>query len=225
VALALGVVIVATIFIFFVAALVVAILAGPASDITDSAVAGLSVAIAVETVLVGTAVLFTVARYRLPWQTLGFRLPKRGSWWLPIPVVAAALGIITIYRIITIAIGYDEPQSNLPVGAFDSTASIILLALLSLALAPVIEEVFFRGFVFAGLLKRWGFVWAALASSLLFAIAHFDPEGSFTLLIPIGGIGLLFAWTYLYSGSLFAIVAAHLMFNSISFIASLVGET
>ncbi|EKN00623.1 MULTISPECIES: CPBP family intramembrane glutamic endopeptidase [unclassified Acidocella] len=42
-------------------------------------------------------------------------------------------------------------------------------------LAPIVEEILFRGILFAGLASRLGPVWAALLSSLLFAALH-APE-------------------------------------------------
>jgi membrane protease YdiL (CAAX protease family) len=75
------------------------------------------------------------------------------------------------------------------------------------------EETFFRGFLFGGLRGRWGFFAAALASGLLFAVAHIDP----LVFIPFTAVGMIFAWGYVYSGSLLASVIAHLLFNSISF--------
>ena len=55
----------------------------------------------------------------------------------------------------------------------------------SVLVAPICEETFFRGFVFAGFLNRMPVVVAILLSSLLFAVAHADL-GSFAVLFFIG---------------------------------------
>ena len=74
------------------------------------------------------------------------------------------------------------------------------------------EELFFRGFMFSGLLK-WGFWPAAALSALMFALVHFDP-GS---LLPFFGIGVLMAWLYWRRGSLWDAIAFHFLFNALSF--------
>jgi membrane protease YdiL (CAAX protease family) len=75
------------------------------------------------------------------------------------------------------------------------------------------EETFFRGFLFGGLRGRWGVFWAALGTGFLFALAHVDPF----VFIPFTAVGMLFAWGYVYSGSLLASMIAHLLFNGLSF--------
>ncbi|MDO8612058.1 MAG: CPBP family intramembrane metalloprotease, partial [Dehalococcoidia bacterium] len=89
----------------------------------------------------------------------------------------------------------------------------VLVGILSLALAPVMEETFFRGFLFGGLRGRWGVFFAALSTGFLFALAHVDP----LLYIPFTAVGMIFAWGYVYSGSILASMIAHLLFNAISF--------
>lgn len=81
----------------------------------------------------------------------------------------------------------------------------------SIFVAPVCEEMFFRGFVFMGLLRAMP-VWAAiLLSSFLFAIAHVDL-GSFAVLFIIG-IALAFVrWR---TRSLWPGVLLHLLNNAI----------
>lgn len=57
--------------------------------------------------------------------------------------------------------------------------------LASVLIAPICEEVFFRGFIFSGLLGGMSLGWAIVLSALIFAVAHADP-GSFVGLFCIG---------------------------------------
>lgn len=57
--------------------------------------------------------------------------------------------------------------------------------LASVLIAPFCEEVFFRGFVFMGLLRGMSLPVAIVLSALIFAVAHSDP-GSFLVLFVIG---------------------------------------
>jgi membrane protease YdiL (CAAX protease family) len=83
--------------------------------------------------------------------------------------------------------------------------------LASVLVAPLCEEVFFRGFLFAGLLRSMPVWLAAVMSALIFAVAHADP-GSFLVLFFIG-LGLAFLrW---YTNSLWPGILLHLLNNAI----------
>ncbi|MCH8191076.1 MAG: CPBP family intramembrane metalloprotease [Chloroflexi bacterium] len=77
--------------------------------------------------------------------------------------------------------------------------------------APLAEETFFRGFVFAGLRSRFGFKGAAIAASGLFAVAHIQP----ITFVPIFMIGFVLAWIYAGTGSLGAAILVHAAYNGI----------
>mgnify|MGYP006173701285 CR=1 FL=1 len=47
-------------------------------------------------------------------------------------------------------------------------------AVVALIAAPVAEEVFFRGFLFAGFARRYGFWVGALVSAVVFALVHLE---------------------------------------------------
>ncbi len=215
-AMAIGIVIGAAIFIVIPAAVIAVIIAGGALD-DDDEVLGIGLTFVLEGFLLVAAALFSVRKYKLSWSSLGLRLPKRGGYWFPLPLFFAALVVFLVYVAIVNALGIDA-EGNVPEDAFDSTAGIVALGVLSLALAPFMEEVFFRGFLFGGLRGRWGLLGAAFASGLLFALPHYAGVDSLSLLPAIGIIGMLFAWGYYYTGSLLAPVVAHFMFNLMSFL-------
>jgi len=76
----------------------------------------------------------------------------------------------------------------------------------ALALAtPLTEEIFFRGFIFAGLIPRLGVGWAMVASAAIFSVSHV----SVGVLVPIFITGLALAWLYWRTGSLWTSIAAH----------------
>ncbi len=82
----------------------------------------------------------------------------------------------------------------------------------SVLIAPICEEVFFRGFVLPGLLHELSPLWAILISSLLFAVAHADP-GSF---VPLFAIGLCLGFLRLRTGSTWASISLHMLNNLLS---------
>ncbi len=178
---------------------------------------GVTPGVCLEVVLLIAVALFAVGKYKVPWATIGLRLPSRGSWWLPLALWGGALVLSWAYFVVLASLG-EEPE-NISDEVFDSVPLVALLAVLSLGLAPLMEETFFRGFLFGGLRGRWGFFLAALGSGFLFALAHVDP----LVFIPFTAVGMLFAWGYMYSGSILAGVIAHFLFNLTSFIIGVLG--
>ncbi|MEO5986650.1 MAG: type II CAAX endopeptidase family protein [Candidatus Limnocylindria bacterium] len=79
-------------------------------------------------------------------------------------------------------------------------------------LAPVAEEVFFRGIVFNAWLRERGRRWAFIGSAVLFAVIHV----SVVALVPILLLGLALAWIYARTGSLLAPIVMHATVNGIS---------
>ena len=89
-------------------------------------------------------------------------------------------------------------------------AQLAPLILLATIVAPISEEVMFRGLLFRVLLDRGGFFMAAIISSALFTLMH-DSIASWG---PLMVLGMLLAWVYHRSGSLLASIALHFAFNT-----------
>ena len=87
-----------------------------------------------------------------------------------------------------------------------------LVILAVVILAPIAEEIFFRGVVFNALLREGGRRWAYIGSSALFAVIHV----SLVALVPIFLLGLALAWIYQRTGNLLAPMAMHATVNAIS---------
>ncbi|MDP2948594.1 MAG: CPBP family intramembrane metalloprotease [Chloroflexota bacterium] len=211
--LAAASVLAASVFTLIVLGSVLAFLGDTGSDVEMAGL--LTAALVVDVAFVAAAGWFGVRRYSCGWRALGFRPPVRGGWWVPLAVVLAAYVALGVYFTIVELAGLGKlvPQSTLE-DAFDNWALLPLVGVLAIVAAPIAEETFFRGFLFPGLRSRWGTLWAALVSSLLFASLHFDL-GS---IIPFTVIGMLFVWAYVFSGSLWTSIVAHFAFNSISFL-------
>jgi membrane protease YdiL (CAAX protease family) len=100
--------------------------------------------------------------------------------------------------------------------AFESTRFPFLLLFGGAVVAPLVEEIFFRGFVFAGLRGRWNWQAAAIISAGLFALAHFVP----TSILPIFLLGLIFAFLYQISGSIWPAILMHMLTNAVALISA-----
>lgn len=88
---------------------------------------------------------------------------------------------------------------------------LLLPLFLGSLLAPITEEVYFRGFFYPVLKARYGTLAGQVGSSLLFALLHFDLFRFLPL--AVGGWGL--AYLYERSGSLITPVVAHGTWNAI----------
>ena len=175
-----------------------------------------------EAALLGAAYLFSVAKYKVSWGALGFRRPKKGGLWLPLVVLGLAWVIMGSYFGIAEAVLPEvlvPKEGSIPDAAFDSATVLPIAVLLAIVFAPLMEETFFRGFIFNALRGRWGVVASAVVSGLLFGSLHFQVA----TIIPFTAIGVLFAFAYVYSGSLIASISAHLMFNGVSVIFAVSG--
>ena len=99
--------------------------------------------------------------------------------------------------------------------AHEPAAFLISLALLG-GLAPLVEELVFRGLLYGWLESRWGGGVAFVASSLAFAAAHVEPAHAF-LVLPLG---LLFGWLRWRTGSLWPSLVAHMANNGLAVTAA-----
>jgi uncharacterized protein len=78
--------------------------------------------------------------------------------------------------------------------------------------APVVEEIFFRGFIFGGLRTRFRWQWAAVISAAIFAGAHLE----LTFFLPAFFLGFLLAFLYEESNSIWPGMIVHMLLNSLA---------
>ncbi|MEW6182981.1 MAG: type II CAAX endopeptidase family protein [Bacillota bacterium] len=84
------------------------------------------------------------------------------------------------------------------------------LLVVGVVVAPVVEEIFFRGFVFGGMRKKYGWRKAALISSAFFAVIHLE----WTAFLPIFILGCFFAYLYHRSNSIWPAILVHASTNA-----------
>jgi len=89
-------------------------------------------------------------------------------------------------------------------------AAIAALVVCSVVLAPIFEEVLFRGFLFGLLRRRWGARAAVVISGAVFAAYH----GNLSAFLPLFAVGAVLAVVYHRSRSLAFAVLWHALFNA-----------
>jgi hypothetical protein len=160
-----------------------------------------------------SAWLFSIVKYKCGWRALGFRpFNVRNGLILAALVVAAGLLISFLYDMLMTSLG-EGPPSTLAENFTQTGLGWAIIALLAVVVAPIAEETFFRGFLFTGIGERYGYSWGAVLSALLFAVAHFIQPGA---LLPIFILGLLLAWLYIRTGSIWTCIFAHFAYNSLA---------
>ena len=149
------------------------------------------------------------------WSRLGLRRPGLSTVGWSLAAVGLAYLGLGIYLGIVDVLNLDalEPVSSIDDDViYDHVELVVLITLLAVVIAPITEEIFYRGFMFGGFSRRWGVLVGAPLSGLIFAAVHIDV-GS---IIPFTIIGIVFALVYYRSRNLFSAWGAHVLFNAIA---------
>ena len=150
---------------------------------------------------------------KIRWRSLGFlKRPGRREVLFAIAALISILAVEVVYFSILAAAGVDTESSISATFDEESRVVLVLLSILAVVVAPMTEEVFYRGFVFVGLTRRFGFRWGAVVSGGLFSLSHIEPIALFPFLV----LGILLAWVYYRTESLWTPVMVHFFNNSIA---------
>ena len=164
---------------------------------------------------------FLVQRHRANWRgAFGFNSPR------PVSALLLALGVTSIILPVAWALGSVSSrvmdqfalkavpqqsvkmlQTGIPLGPE------IFLAMLANVLAPVTEELLFRGILYP-FIKQQGYPKLALwGTAVLFGMLHLN----LMTFLPLTFLGLVLAWLYETTDNLTAPILAHSLFNLANF--------
>jgi membrane protease YdiL (CAAX protease family) len=150
-----------------------------------------------------------VRKYRVGWDVLGLRRFDAGTLAVGCGLMIISLLFNATYSAFLAVFGLQAQVDLVPIFAELSSPWWLLLA--GIVVAPIVEELFFRGFVYAGLAQRYSWRKAALISSALFALIHLQPLA----IVPIFLLGYLFAYLYERSKSIWPAVLMHVITNGL----------
>lgn len=173
----------------------------------------------------GVIVLGLARRRGVSLRDLGFRAPN--SWsLLPLALFGAyaslmaySLAILAIERVTGADLAFIREGNRIPT---DLPRTPLIWGTLGLAVvvaAPLCEELFFRGLIYRGLAGVAGPALGIIMSGLAFAVVH----ANLSVAVPFTLIGMIFAWVYRASGSLWTPIAAHAIVNGMSFVFAVYG--
>ena len=163
-------------------------------------------------VLVGFALLFANFKRRPRLWHFGARATR---FW---PTVGwAALGFALL---LGIEIGYiellDVDETNIDDLGEGSPLAGVAVALATIVVAPVTEEIFFRAFFYRAMRSRLRVWSASLIDGLVFGALHFQGTDTAVILPVIALVGVGLCLVYERTGSLFAVIAIHAAFNTVA---------
>ena len=133
-----------------------------------------------------------------------------------IPLFLLALGV---YGAVLSGLGIDPSSGAHPaitaLANSNSPSLAFWLAMLAVVVAPITEELFFRGALFSWLRERLSARWTILASSVLFAMLH--PQGAVGV-VPLTLIAITLAWLREWRGGILPCITFHMCVNGMTFL-------
>jgi membrane protease YdiL (CAAX protease family) len=180
-------------------------------------------------------VWYRLSRAQLRWSTVGL-----GTWSLhgardrartgKAVLFGLAIGVVALVLSALLGaafqkLGFDmngqdrlliDPLKRAPLGV------VLAMVFAGTFVAPVVEELFFRGYVFRALAVRKGVFPAYVISAATFALFHLSSGSDLLPLTPIFFvIGLLLCFAYRRTGNLLADITAHVLNNGALFALAL----
>ncbi|MBA3748420.1 MAG: CPBP family intramembrane metalloprotease, partial [Solirubrobacterales bacterium] len=164
--------------------------------------------------LIGAALIFACLAGRPSADDFGLRRPR--IWRSIGRMILVCLGFYAFAFFWSLALSLDEAQT-LPdeLGIEGSTLNLVLVVILITVVAPIGEEMFFRGYFFAALRNWHGWLPAAIITGIVFGAIHIGsaPIG-YTVPLAVFGFGLCVL--YQRTGSLYPCIALHALNNSLA---------
>ena len=151
---------------------------------------------------------------RIHWKYLGFGKFTLNVMGLGCGLLIGGYAIIIAHNALLYAFGI-EAQGDQIFDIFDQLESPIWFFITGAVIAPIVEEIFFRGFLFQGFRQKYGWMPAVFLSSAIFGAAHLDPVS----LIPTFVLGCVLAYVYHRSNSVWPGILFHAAINSFSLCA------
>ena len=160
-----------------------------------------------------------IKKYAVRARELGLR--KIGAWegakWV-LKGFALVILFNFIFAFMALRLGQGLPgfgpqQSHIPL--FGGSALDVVFAVVALVIiAPVVEEIVFRGFIFQTLMAAVRPAYASLAAAAIFSLVHFEFESAGIIFV----LGLILNWIFMRSKSLWPCIAFHVVNNALAFL-------
>jgi hypothetical protein len=154
-----------------------------------------------------------LSQHQLSLKDIGFKIDGLGNflWGLGGFLSAFPLVIFTFFLSYLFRLSSIKGREDIPLLFLTSSSwGKVALFFMVFALAPIFEELMFRGILYPSLRRELGIVPAIALSSFFFASIHADVSR----LLPLMTLGALFAFLYEKKRSLIPSIVAHALWNA-----------
>ena len=167
-------------------------------------------------------ILFSTVSMLLFIHFAGYYRLRRGLWrsLSSRPLVISTLLVYSSMVALNIFVQWFPLQDNLDT-VFDGLSHNILGAFGLAVLAPMLEEVLFRGAIQGCLMRFYGRPWPAIiTAALVFGIIHWNP----VQIVYASLFGIVLGWIYYRTGSLLYVIVGHVLNNTFAVITTVLGS-
>jgi membrane protease YdiL (CAAX protease family) len=184
----------------------------------DSDLDSLAAKLSLQALLAATLIVVAFAAAKnngfAPADALGLRRPLIS----PVrPAITAYLIYIAFAIVIAALIQPEQEDLTRELGFHESAFGAVAAAVLIVIAAPLSEEIFFRGFMFAGIRRSAPFWIAAAGSAVVWGLFHYTGPGSWGVCLQLAIFGVILAWLYERTGSIWPTIAVHMFNNALAF--------
>lgn len=219
-----GIFICSIVCLMVVLQLLISILCGPLLERSDDTPGAWSMALGALTLQGAFLLAYCIGRKRFPMlfrgnlssrplfllRALGCALPKFIRYMLLIGVVTYAwMALLELLVSLGVLDEFAPQQAVLIFSAGESPLALTVLALFAIILAPIAEEIVFRGCIYRFLKSKLPTGFAIFASGAFFACVH----GNILALAPLTLVGCLLAYIYEKERNILVPICFHALFN------------
>lgn len=166
-------------------------------------------------VLITLVLIIVIAFWRgAGLKDLGIRWSTAVNWWKygVLGGILAALFILLAGTLIQLINPHLPPQGfEVMLRAHRNTQDYLILLLLGSFLAPLSEELFYRGMIYPVFRFHLGRSWGMAAAGAVFGLAHWDLWRA----LPLAAGGALLCYIYEKSGSILVSTLSHGIWNGL----------
>ncbi len=164
---------------------------------------------------------FFLKEHGIGWaEAFGFNSPRQG--WTLLVAFVVTIVVLPVIRflgelsIVLMTFLRLEPVAQQTVTTLQQTTDIgpqIYMAIMAVGIAPVAEEMLFRGILYPFVKRHTGGIRACLLLSLLFGAVHF----TLMAFVPLTFLAIALTWLYEKTNNLVAPMLVHSLFNLTNF--------
>lgn len=170
------------------------------------------------TVTIGLVVLISRVFHQADWKTMGFRRVSCKD----IIKYGILGGFLLMAVVMLLGLPVQILKPDLPPQTYEEmlrssqgAGQFIWLIVMGVILAPLSEEIFYRGMLYPLVRYSAGPIWGAILAGLIFGVVHWDLWRT----IPLAAGGVILCFIYEKTGSIWVTTLAHGIWNGIMTLA------